>query len=80
MSVVATIAGSKSPSEPGRGVFCELLRRIERGVANAVQSWKLDRLARNFDDGEKIIGLLQRAVIAESNELKKIRLWFRRRI
>ncbi len=42
-----------------------MLRRIEAGEANAILTWKLDRLARNFDDGGKVIGLLQRGVIQE---------------
>jgi site-specific DNA recombinase len=37
----------------------------------AILSWKLDRLARNFDDGGKIIGLLQRGVIQEIRTFEK---------
>ena len=40
-------------------------------MANAILSWKLDRLARNFDDGGKIIGLLQRGVIQEIRTFEK---------
>src|ERR1041385_7469251 len=53
---------SKSAKEPGRDVFNEMLRRIEKGEANGILCWALHRIARNFDDGGKIIGLLQRGV------------------
>jgi len=65
LAVAGTFTESKSAKEPGRTVWNDMLRRIERGEANAILSWKLDRLARNFDDGGKIIGMLQRGVIQE---------------
>ena len=71
LTVVETLTENKSAKEPGRAVFNEMLRRIERGDANAILTWKLDRLARNFDDGGKIIGLLQRGVIQEIRAFEK---------
>src|SRR5271156_1102810 len=56
LAIAETFTESRSAKEPGRTIFNDMLARIERGEANAILSWKLDRLARNFDDGGKIIG------------------------
>ena len=71
LTIVGTFTESKSAKGPGRKIFNDVLGRIEKGEANAVLAWKLDRLARNFDDGGKIIGLLQRGVIQEIRTFEK---------
>lgn len=49
---------TKSAHKPGRGIFNEMLDKIERGEANAILCWKLDRLARNALDGGRIVWLM----------------------
>src|SRR3989344_2062089 len=49
---------SKSAKKPGRGVFNEMMKLIERGEANGIVSWHPDRLARNSVDGGRIIYLV----------------------
>jgi site-specific DNA recombinase len=71
LAIAETFTESRSAKEPGREVFNEMLRRIEGGEANAILTWKLDRLARNFDDGGRIIGMLQRGVIQEIRTFEK---------
>ena len=69
--VVATFTESRSAKGPGRPVFNEMLARIDRGEANAILAWKLDRIARNFDDGGRVIGMLQRGQIQEIRTFEK---------
>ena len=54
---------SKSAKAPGREVFNELLTRIEKGEAQGIVCWKMDRLARNPVDAGRISWLLQRGII-----------------
>jgi len=71
LTVSGTLTECRSAKEPGRPVFNDMLRRIEAGEASGILTWKLDRLARNFDDGGRIIGLLQRGVIREIRAFEK---------
>ncbi|MDP1580042.1 MAG: recombinase family protein [Candidatus Didemnitutus sp.] len=70
-AVVETFTESMSAKGPGRPIFNEMLARIDRGEANAILAWKLDRIARNFDDGGKVIGMLQRGQIQEIRTFEK---------
>ncbi len=52
-----------SAKAPGRPLFNEMLKRIERGEASGIIAWHPDRLARNSIDGGRIIYLLDRKVL-----------------
>ena len=44
-----------SAKAPGRPIFDEMLRRIERREAEGIIAWHPDRLARNSVDGGRIM-------------------------
>jgi DNA invertase Pin-like site-specific DNA recombinase len=46
LHIVEELIEKQSAKKPGRPVFGEMLSRIERGDAQGILCWKLDRLAR----------------------------------
>ena len=65
LEIVEEYVEKQSAKMPGRPVFEEMLSRIERGEAQGVICWKIDRLSRNPVDSGRISWLLQRGVIQQ---------------
>ena len=64
---------AKTAKVPGREKFAEVLKLVERGVAQGILSWHPDRLARNSVDGGRVIYLLDTGKLLD---LKFPTFWF----
>ena len=73
LQIIDELVEKKSAKTPGRPIFAELLKRVERGEANGVIAWHPDRLARNSIDGGQIVYLLDQTHLAN---LKFPTFWF----
>ena len=62
--VADRIDESRTAKEPGRPLFNRMLDRIERGEANGILVWDIDRLYRNPVDEGRVRWMLQRGIIA----------------
>ncbi len=65
LEVLEILRESKSAKTEGRPVFNKMMGLISKGKAEGILCWKLDRLARNFIDGGKVIDFLQKGIIKE---------------
>lgn len=72
LTISEVLTESKSAKGPGRPIFDELFRRVQRREFDTIVCWKLDRLARNPLDGGALIwaldqGQLQQIVTPSSS-------------
>src|SRR5438034_9589674 len=63
LEIVEVLSEAQSAKAPGRPVFSQMIERIDRGGAQGIICWKLDRLARNPVDGGQISWMLQQGII-----------------
>ena len=65
LEIIDEFTEAKTAKEPGRPIFSFMLKEIERGKADGILAWHLDRLARNSVDGGKIIYFIDIGRIAD---------------
>lgn len=73
LEIVEFFTEARTAKEPGRKIFNNLLKLIEKGFADGIVTWHPDRLARNSIDGGKIIYLLD---TGQLKDLKFPTFWF----
>lgn len=65
LNIVDVITDEGTAKKPGRPGFSRLVQSIRKGKADAVLTWRLNRLARNSVDGGEITWLVQQSEIKE---------------
>ena len=69
LEIVEEFVEKRTAKIPGRPIFGEMMRRIEKGEVSGIISWHPDRLARNSVDGGQIIYFLDIGNLASLNSL-----------
>lgn len=63
LELTRTFTEERSAKEPGRSIFNEMLERIQKGDANGLVCWDIDRLSRNPIDSGQLQWMLQKSII-----------------
>ncbi|MBI3046423.1 MAG: recombinase family protein [Candidatus Harrisonbacteria bacterium] len=72
LNVIKIYKESMSAKAPGRPIFEEMLKFIEKKNNCGLLVWKLDRLARNALDGGKVSWFMDRGLITEIKTPEKV--------
>ena len=73
LEIMEEFVEKRTAKIPGRPIFGEMMRRIEKGEVSGIISWHPDRLARNSVDGGQIVYFLD---IGNLASLKFPSHWF----
>ncbi len=71
ISVKEILTEAKSAKQPGRPIFNDMLRRIEKGEAKGILCWQINRLARNPIDSGKLSWMLQKGIIESIQTMER---------
>ena len=63
LEIIEFATEAKTAKTPGRTVFGQVLKRIEKGEAQGMVSWHPDRLARNSVDSGRVVYLLDTGIL-----------------
>ncbi len=73
LTIAREFIEARTAKAPGRPIFGDVMKRIERGEAAGILAWHPDRLARNSVDGGQIVYLLDTGRL---RSLKFPTFWF----